>query len=61
MVMTKENFKEIGKRLATAFRLSTRPLAVYGSGILSAVTVQLPDINRCLTAVYRSHVRSWHP
>lgn len=47
MMMTEENFKEIGRRLATAFRLATRPLAVYGSETLPAGIVHLPDINRC--------------
>jgi hypothetical protein len=31
MIRTKGNFREIGERPATAFRLSTRPPAVYGS------------------------------
>ena len=46
--MTEENFNEIGRRLAAAFRLATRPLAVYGSETLPAGTVHLPEVNRCL-------------
>ena len=46
--MTEENFREIGKRLAAAFRLGTRPLAVYGSDTLPAGTTHLPEVNRCL-------------
>ena len=30
--MTVKDFREIGSRLAAAFRLKTRPLAVYGIG-----------------------------
>lgn len=48
VMMTLENFKEIGRRLATAFRLETRPLAVYGSETLPEGTVHLPEVNRCL-------------
>ncbi len=29
--MTNTDFREIGSKLASAFHLSTRPLAVYGS------------------------------
>jgi len=45
--MTERNFKEIGARLASAFRLSTRPLAVYGSEIPPSGILPLADVNRC--------------
>ena len=45
--MIKENFRETAKRLATAFRLTTQPLAVYGSETLPARTTHLPELNRC--------------
>jgi hypothetical protein len=45
--MAEENFREFAKRLATAFRLETRPLAVYGSETLPSGTVHLSDVNRC--------------
>ena len=47
MIMIKENFRETAKRLATAFRLTTQPLAVYGSETLPARTTHLPELNRC--------------
>ncbi|MEN6443032.1 MAG: DUF169 domain-containing protein [Methanoregula sp.] len=45
--MTEDNFREIGARLASAFRLTTRPLAVYGAKTLPGGTVHLPEVNRC--------------
>ncbi len=52
--MTEGNFKETGEKLATAFRLSTRPLAVYGSETLPEGTVHLPEVNRCFAvSLYR--------
>lgn len=49
-----EDFREIGRRLAAAFRLETRPLAVYGSETLPAGTVHLPEVNRCFAvSLYR--------
>jgi len=52
--MTKGNFRKTGERLARAFRLATRPLAVYGSEILPAGTLHLPDVNRCFAvSLYR--------
>ncbi|MDH3364748.1 MAG: DUF169 domain-containing protein [Thermoplasmata archaeon] len=48
--MTEMNFREIGELLATAFRLTTRPLAVYGSETLPSGTVHVPEVNRCLAA-----------
>ena len=45
--MTEENFREIGKRLSTAFRLATRPLAVYGSESLPAGAVHMAEVDRC--------------
>jgi hypothetical protein len=52
--MTEGDFKEIGHRLATAFRLATRPLAVYGSETLPAGTLHLAEVNRCFAvSLYR--------
>jgi len=45
--MTKPNFKEIGARLASSFRLSTRPLAVYGTEELPSDIPRLAEVNRC--------------
>jgi hypothetical protein len=45
--MNTTGFKEIGARLTSAFRLSTRPLAVYGSEVLPPGIPHLSDINRC--------------
>jgi len=54
MTMAKGNFREIGERLASAFRLATRPLAVYGSKTLPAGTLHLPEVNRCFAvSLYR--------
>jgi hypothetical protein len=41
------SFKEIGARLKAAFRLSTRPLAVYGSELLPAGIPRMTEVNRC--------------
>jgi len=44
----------IGQRLAAAFRLETRPLAVYGSETLPPGAVPLSDVNRCFAvSLYR--------
>jgi hypothetical protein len=52
--MTKSNFREIGADLATAFRLTARPLAVYGSETLPAGIRHLPEVNRCFAvSLYR--------
>jgi Uncharacterised ArCR, COG2043 len=54
MTMTGEDFREIGKRLKAAFRLATRPIAVYGSETLPAGTARLPEVNRCFAvSLYR--------
>lgn len=45
--MTEQSFKEIGASLASAFRLSTRPLAVYGSEVLPTGITHLSCVNRC--------------
>jgi hypothetical protein len=45
--MTELDFREIGARLASAFRLSTRPLAVYGSEVLPAGIPPMNGVNRC--------------
>jgi hypothetical protein len=46
--MTEMNFREVGARLKAAFRLSTRPLAVYGSELMPAGIPRLAEVNRCL-------------
>jgi len=54
MNMTGKNFRDIGGRLAHAFRLATRPLAVYGSETLPLGTTHLADVNRCFAVtLYR--------
>ncbi len=45
--MLNPDFKEIGTRLKETFRLSTRPLAVFGSEVLPPDTRPMTDINRC--------------
>ncbi len=45
--MTHPSFREIAERLVTAFRLETRPLAVYGTETLPAGTAHLSEVNRC--------------
>ncbi|HNX17306.1 MAG TPA: DUF169 domain-containing protein [Methanoregula sp.] len=52
--MTGLDFRETGARLASAFRLSTRPLAVYGSDTLPAGIPKMADVNRCFAvSMYR--------
>ncbi|ABS54926.1 conserved hypothetical protein [Methanoregula boonei 6A8] len=52
--MTNTNFREIGSKLAAAFCLSTRPLAVYGSETLPAGISPMAGINRCFAvSLYR--------
>ena len=52
--MLNPDFREIGTRLEEAFRLSTRPLAVYGSEILPAGILPMSGIHRCYaTAMFR--------
>ncbi|MEN6394936.1 MAG: DUF169 domain-containing protein [Methanoregula sp.] len=52
--MTGEDFRTIGSRLASAFRLSTRPLAVYGTDELPAGIPPMAGINRCFAvSMYR--------
>lgn len=46
--MTNDSVKEIGARLAGAFRLSARPLAVYGAESPPPDAWHLADVNRCL-------------
>jgi hypothetical protein len=45
--MSDTDFREIGTRLKSAFRLSTRPLAVYGSEVLPPGIPHLSRVNRC--------------
>ena len=45
--MKDTDFREIGARLKAAFRLSTRPLAVYGSEILPTSIPPMTEVNRC--------------
>lgn len=40
----------IGKKIADACRLSTEPLAVYGSDNIPEGAVHLPEIDRCIAA-----------
>jgi hypothetical protein len=52
--MTNTDFREIGSKLTEAFRLSTRPLAVYGAEILPAGIPPMAGINRCFAvSIYR--------
>ena len=52
--MTEKHFREIGVRLKSAFRLSTRPLAVYGSEVLPPGIPHLAEVNRCFAvSLYR--------
>jgi hypothetical protein len=46
-IMMQYNFKDIGEKLAVAFRLKTRPLVVYGSETPPGGATHLPDVNRC--------------
>lgn len=46
--MTEEEFRDIGSRLAAAFRLQTRPLAVYGTGTRPEDIAHLPEVDRCI-------------
>jgi len=53
-IMIKTDFREIGAQLKTAFRLSTRPLAVYGSDTLPPGILPMTEINRCFAvSMYR--------
>ncbi|MGA2698311.1 MAG: DUF169 domain-containing protein [Methanoregula sp.] len=45
--MTEQDFRDIGAKLASAFRLSTRPLAVYGSEVLPVGIPPMNGVNRC--------------
>jgi len=48
------SFREIGERLAAAFRLKARPLAIYGTETFPAGTAHLSDVNRCFAvSLYR--------
>jgi hypothetical protein len=52
--MTTTDFRKIGARLKAAFRLSTRPLVVYGSEILPAGIPPMTEVNRCFAvSLYR--------
>jgi hypothetical protein len=52
--MTDTDFKEIGAKLKAAFRLSTRPLAIYGSEVLPASILPMTVVNRCFAvSMYR--------
>lgn len=54
MILTELTCREIGERLRAAFRLKTRPLAVYGSDIIPVGAVHLSRVDRCLaTALYQ--------
>jgi hypothetical protein len=45
--MLNPDFREIGARFKEAFRLSTRPLAVFGSEVLPPDIKPMTDVNRC--------------
>jgi hypothetical protein len=45
--MTVADFRKIGSKLASAFRLSTRPLAVYGSEVPPVGIPPMAGVNRC--------------
>lgn len=45
--MSDMHFREIGARLASAFRLSTRPLAVYGTDVPPRGVPGMAGVNRC--------------
>jgi len=52
--MTDTDFREIGARLKAAFRLSTRPLVVYGSDVLPMGIPPMTEVNRCFAvSMYR--------
>jgi hypothetical protein len=52
--MAPVSFREIGTRLARAFRLTSRPLAVYGTERAPANAVHLSKVNRCIAvSMYR--------
>lgn len=52
--MTRADFCGIGARLAAAFRLSTRPLAVYGTDELPQNIPPMAGVNRCFAvSLYR--------
>ncbi len=52
--MTDTDFREIGAKLKAAFRLSTRPLAVYGSEVLPVDISPMTVVNRCFAvSLYR--------
>jgi hypothetical protein len=52
--MTDTDFKEIGAKLKAVFRLSTHPLAVYGSEVLPASILPITVVNRCFAvSMYR--------
>lgn len=55
--MTRADFREIGAKLASAFRLATRPLAVYGSGTPPLGIPPMAGVNRCFAvSLYRMAV-----
>jgi hypothetical protein len=58
MASAERNFREIGERLSSAFRLGARPLAVYGSETIPAGAVHLAGVNRCFAVtMYRMAVK----
>ena len=46
-IMTDTDFREIGASLKAAFRLSTRPLVIYGSEVLPMDIPPMTEVNRC--------------
>jgi hypothetical protein len=48
------SYREIAARFVSAFRLMTRPLAIYGTETLPPGTLHLSDVNRCFAvSLYR--------
>jgi uncharacterized protein (DUF169 family) len=45
-----DSVRAIGKKIADACRLSTEPLAVYGSDRIPEGAVHLPEVHRCIAA-----------
>jgi hypothetical protein len=52
--MGEPDFRDVGRRLAGAFQLTARPLAVYGSATRPSGVAHLSKVNRCFAvSLYR--------
>ncbi|MDI6876995.1 MAG: DUF169 domain-containing protein [Methanomicrobiales archaeon] len=52
--MSRTTIQEVGRRLASAFRLTAKPLCIYGSGNVPEGAVHLSRVHRCIAAaMYR--------